>query len=119
MERFLNIDRRIIFIFVFLGVAIPLLIDFSFPIEPSEPVQQVYDEFERVAAEEEPVVLVSFSYGASTVPEMQPMALAVLRHAFSRNIKVVAICLWPEAPGLAQAALDQVAAEYGKEYGTD
>ena len=115
----LNIDRRIIFVFVFIGVAIPLMLDFSFAIKATEPVQRVFDEFERVAAEEEPVVLVSFSYGASTVPEMQPMALAILRHAFSRDIKVVAICLWPEAPGLAQQALAQVASEYGKEYGTD
>lgn len=119
MERLLNIDRRIIFAFIFVGVAVPLLIDFSFPIKPTEPVQRVYDEFERVASEDDPVVLLAFSYGASTVPEMQPMSLAILRHAFSRDIKVVAICLWPEAPGLAQDALDQVAGEYGKEYGTD
>ncbi len=119
MDRLLNIDRRIIFVFVFLGVAIPLMIDFSFPIKPTEPVERVYAEFERVASEEDPVVLLSFSYGASTVPEMQPMALAILRHAFSKDIKIVAICLWPEAPGLALQALEQVAGEYGKEYGTD
>ncbi len=119
MDRLLNIDRRIIFVFVFIGVAVPLMIDFSFPIKPTEPVVRVYDEFERVAGEENPTVLISFSYGASTVPEMQPMAMAILRHAFSRDIKVVAICLWPEAPGLAQQALAEVAAEYGKQYGTD
>ena len=115
----LNIDRRIIFVFVFVGVAIPLMLDFSFPIKPTEPVKRVFGEFERVAGEEDPVVLVSFSYGPSTEPEMQPMAMAILRHAFSRDIKVIAICLVADGPGLAEQALAQVGAEYGKEYGID
>lgn len=120
MASLLSLDRRVIFVFVFLGVALPLLIDFHLPINPTGPVQAVYDTVDRVAgSHEEPVVLMCFSYGASTEPEMQPMAEALLRHAFRRNMKVVAMCLWPEAPGLAQEALDITASEYGRSYGTD
>jgi len=118
MERLINIDRRIIFAFVFLGVAVPLLIDFYLPIKPTSTVQAVYDEIERVA-DEKGIVLMCFSYGASTVPEMQPMARAILRHCFSRGVKVVAMCLWPEAPGLAQEALETTAAEFAMTYGVD
>lgn len=118
MERLMNIDRRIIFVFVFLGVAVPLLIDFSFPIKPTAVVRAVHDEIEAVA-EKNGTMLLCFSYGASTEPEMQPMARALLRHAFSRNVKVVAMCLWPEAPGLAQEVLETTAAEFGKIYGVD
>lgn len=119
MQRLMNIDRRIIFVLVFLGVAIPLLVDFYLPIKPTSTVQAVYDEIERVAAIDEGTVLLSFSYGASTEPEMQPMARSLVRHCFSRDIKVVAICLWPEAPGLAQEVLQTTAAEFGKTYGVD
>jgi hypothetical protein len=42
-----------------------------------------------------------------------------LRHAFRRDLKVVAICLWPEAPGLAQQVLEDLAAEFDLEYGVD
>ena len=119
MQRLMNIDRRIIFILVFLGVAIPLLVDFYLPIEPTSTVQAVYDEIERVATQDEGTVLLSFSYGASTEPEMQPMARSLVRHCFSRGIKVVAICLWPEASGLAQEVLQTTAAEFGKTYGVD
>ena len=119
MQRLMNIDRRIIFVLVFLGVAIPLLVDFYLPIKPTSTVQAVYDEIERVAAMDDGTVLLSFSYGASTEPEMQPMARSLVRHCFSRDIKVVAVCLWPEAPGLAQEVLQTTAAEFGKIYGVD
>lgn len=120
MDRLLHIDRRIIFAFVFLGVAVPLMVDFHFPIRASAPVRAVYDTIERVAAAEAvPVALVCFSYGASTEPEMQPMARAVLRHLFSRGVGVVAMCLLPEAAGMAQEALETTAGEFGRAYGRD
>ena len=120
MDRLINLDRRYIFVFVFLGVAIPLLLDFHLPIKPSPTVHSVYDEIERVAAEDAGrPVLVSFSFGASTEPEMVPMTRAVLRHLFQRGLKVVAICLWPEAVGLAQPVMDELADEFGYRYGED
>jgi hypothetical protein len=117
MQKLLDIDRRIIFVLVFLGVAGPLLAGIYLPITPTKEVQAAYDQFEEMAAGE--IVLFSFSFGASTVPEMLPMARAVLRHAFRRDLKVVAICLWPEAPGLAQQVLEDLAAEFDLEYGVD
>ncbi|MBT4502257.1 MAG: hypothetical protein HOC74_31275 [Gemmatimonadetes bacterium] len=119
IDRLLNIDRRIIFVFVFIGVAVPLLLDFNLPVKITPSSQAMYDRIEQVAAEGEGIVLLSFSYGPSTVPEIQPMVLSILRHCFSHDLKVVAICLWPDAVGLAQQALETVSAEYGKEYGAD
>ena len=118
IETLLNLDRRIIFIFVFLGVGIPLLIDFSFPIKAEDEARAIFDEIERVG-DKQGTILISFSYGPSTVPELQPMALSLLRHCFRRDIKVVAICIWPDAPGLAQQALEQMAAEFNKQEGVD
>ena len=119
IDRLLGIDRRIIFVAVFLGVAIPLLTDLQFPVVPKERVRAVYDEIERVAQNEDSLVLLSFAYGASTEPEMQPMAKALLRHLFSRGVGVVAVCLVPDAPGLAQLALEETASEFEKTYGED
>jgi hypothetical protein len=118
IQRLMNIDRRIIFVFVFIGVAAPLLANVFLPIKPTDNVIAVYEQLEKVAAEDG-IVLLSFSYGASTVPEMQPMARAILHHCFSRNIKVVAVCLWPEAAGLAQQVLEEMGTEFGKTYGVD
>ena len=117
MHRLLAIDRRIIFALVFISVAWPLLAGISLPITPTDEVKAAYDQLEKLDAGD--IVLVSFAYGASTAPEMLPMSHAMLRHAFRRDLKVVAICLWPEAPGLAQQVLEEIAAEFDLEYGVD
>jgi hypothetical protein len=118
IERLLNLDRRIIFVFVFLGVVISLLVEFSFPIKATPNVRAVYEEIERMAAVGG-TVLFSFDYGPGSEPELQPMALSLLRHCFSRDVKVVVMCLWPDAPGLAQEALETTSKEFGKTYGVD
>ena len=51
IQRLMNIDRRIIFIFVFIGVAAPLLINVYLPIKPTGDVVAVYEQLEKVAAE--------------------------------------------------------------------
>ena len=117
MHKLLAIDRRIIFALVFISVVGPLLAGISLPITPTNEVKAAYDQFEKLDAGD--IVLVSFAYGASTEPEMLPMSRAMLRHAFRRDLKVVAICLWPEAPGLAQQVLEEMAAEFDLEYGVD
>ena len=113
-----NLDRRIIFVCVFLGVAIPLLFPFPLPVKVTPSVEAVYREVERVAAAKG-TVLVAFDYGPGSEAELQPMAKALLRHCFSRQVKVVAICLWPDAPGLAQEVLQLTAAESKMVYGVD
>lgn len=120
MDWLINIDRRVIFVFVFLGVAAPLLMDLHLPIKPTPTVRSVHTEIERIAVEDsDRPVLLSFSFGASTQPEMSPMIRSVVRHLFSRKLKVIGICLWPEAVGIAQPIMDELAAEYGMEYGRD
>ena len=74
MEKLLNIDRRIIFIFVFLGVSIPLLVEeLEFPVKPTQ------NEMRETAAQSDGggLVLFSFDYGPSAQPELQPMALSL------------------------------------------
>ena len=117
-EFLLNIDRRIIFVFVALGVIIPSLAALRLPIPVTKDVKAIYDTIEEVGAKNG-TILISFDYGPGSMPEVQPMALAVLRHCFKRNVKVVGMCLWPQAVGLAQQALDKASQELGTEYGSD
>ena len=117
-ERLMNLDRRIIFVFVFLGVLIPLLIQFKFPIKATPDVRAVYEEVERVAGRKG-AVLIAFDYGPGSEPELQPMALALLRHCFSQEVKVVVVCLWPDAPGLAQEAREATSKEFDRVDGVD
>jgi len=118
-EKLLNLDRRIIFLVLFLAVAIPILVRFPLPIKPSPLVKAVYDKIEELAQKPASRVLISFDYDPSAKPELQPMALAILRHCFKRGVKVIGMTHWPAGQGLAEEALRTTAREYGRKYGED
>ncbi len=114
LDRLMNIDRRIVFLFIFFGVAAAMIWPIQIPIKPTRDVKAIYDDIEAIAQREDPVILLSFDYGPGSEPELQPVAINVMRHAFINNIKVVGMALWPDAVGLARAAFDSVSRQYGK-----
>ncbi len=116
-DKLKSVDRRIIFILVGLGVIIPVLVPIGLKIQVSPPAQRLYDAIEELPSGS--AVLMAFDYGPSTMPEIQPMTIALLRHCFTRDLKVIGMALWAEGASLAQRAFDEVAPEFGKEYGAD
>ncbi len=117
LEKFLHVDRRYIFIFVALGVIIPLLWPLGLAVTTSPPVENVYNAVEELAPGTP--VLVSVDYDPSTQPELSPMAIAVLRHCFSRDLPVIITVLHPGGPGLALEISDRISKEAGAVYGED
>ncbi|MEA3288082.1 MAG: hypothetical protein U9Q77_12010 [Candidatus Marinimicrobia bacterium] len=125
MEKFLDfivragsLDRRVIFVVIALAVMLPLFFPLGLPIRPTNSSQQVYDVVEELEAGDK--ALLSFEYGPSTKPEIHPMAVALLRHLLSKDVKVYITCLWPDGQFMALEALEQVAdKQYGKVYGED
>ena len=117
VDRLKTVDRRIIFAAISLAVIIPLLFPIGFPIMVSPPAQGLYDAIEELKPGSK--VLLSFDYDPSTMPEVYPMNLGVVRHCFSKNIKLVGMGLWPTGVLLGQEAFELLAEEYGKTYGED
>ncbi len=117
LDRLLNIDRRYIFIAIFVGVLLPLLIGFHLPVKPTQNVRSIYETIEQLDGDE--TVFISFDFGPSTITELDPMARAVLRHCFRRSIRVIGVTLIAEGVGIAQNLLDETAAEFGSQYGRD
>ena len=117
MERLLNLDRRIVYLFVFVSVTLALLIDFRLPVRATPNVRAVYDGIE--ALPEDSNILISFDFGPSTVTELGPMSRAVLHHCFRKNLRVIAVTLIPEGLGITQNLLEEAAQEFGAEYGKD
>jgi len=117
-ERFLHIDRRIIFVLILLGVAIPLICPLGFNLEVTENVQSVYDLLEGL--EPGTRILISFDYDPSTKPEIQPMAIALMQQAFTNRLRIIATALWPMGVQMCNEAFETVSAEYPNiEYGID
>ena len=103
-----KIDRRIIFFLIGLSVLIPLIKPdwVKLPIKIDNNTKIVYDSISSL--NEGDKVLLSFEYGASTKPEVHPMAVALLKHLFSKGIKVYIVSLWPEGPIMAKLAIEEI-----------
>jgi hypothetical protein len=120
LERVMQFDRRIIYLFVAVGTILPIIFVIGLPVSITPPVQMAFDRIENQLQKGD-IVLVSFDYGPSSAPENAPMADAVLRHCFSKGIKVVVIALYPLG-GLSEAVneLNKVATEFPElKYGVD
>ena len=117
IDRLLNLDRRIVYLVVFIGVSLGLLIDFRLPVRATPNVRAVYDGIESL--DEGSTVLLSFDFGPSTVTELGPMSRAVLYHCFRRKLRVIAVTLVAEGLGITQSILEEIAAEHGAKYGDD
>ncbi|MFA6583006.1 MAG: hypothetical protein WCS77_01810 [Elusimicrobiaceae bacterium] len=118
IDKLLNLDRRIIFLSVLLVILIPIIRPFNLAgVEITGAVKGVYDTIESLPPGS--AVLVSFDYDPSGKPDVYPMSVAVCRHAFRRNLRVVGMNLWASGTGLAEEALRKTALEYGREYKKD
>ena len=116
-EKFMNMDRRIIFLLVALVVIIPTLIPVRLPIAVSEPTQKLYDYIEELPSGSN--IIIAFDYGPSSLAEPEPMAKAVMQHCFSRGIKVIGMTLYPNTPTLADKLMRKIADENNAVYGED
>ena len=116
-ERMLKIDRRYIYLLVALAVIIPLLKPMGLPITITPPVQSIFDKIDKIPAGGH--VLFSLDYDPSSKPELYPMTIALFKHCFKRNIKVLALTLWPTGASLGETAIKEAAAPFKKVDGED
>lgn len=119
LNRLTTLDRRWVFLLMGIGTIVPIIKPIGLPVTTTPPVRAAFERLDTMGPED--ILLVSVDYGPTTAPENGPMYHGVLRHAFSRGIKVVVIALFPIG-GLTEAStgLDMVVAEFpGLEYGVD
>lgn len=117
----LKLDRRIIYTFLFLCVTLPFYVDWPhIKVEVSPEVEDAFQVIDQIPPHGNPLV-VSFDYDPASAAELTPMAVAVLRHAFSKGIRVMAISLQPtgQGAGIATEILPRIAAEYGRQQNVD
>jgi hypothetical protein len=110
IDRMANIDRRIIYIILALFIVLPLVFPTALKVQPMTPVEKLYEAVDDI--QEDKALLLDCSYSPTIKPEVEPMAIAVLRHAFAKRKKVLVLSLWVEMLGLAQKALTQVTEEF-------
>jgi hypothetical protein len=116
-QRLRNLDRRIIFILMGLGVGLPLLTKIGLPVRVTDDVRSVFEYVESL--KEGDILLLSYDHDTGTLPEMVPMSTAILRHAFSKNLRIVGMALRAEGSAIGRQAFRRVGNEFGKQEGMD
>ena len=118
LQHLETLDRRWLFLVMGLLVAGPLIFPAGLPLKVSPPVQSFVTTVDAVPNGS--TILMSCDYDPSARPEMVPMTKTAFRHLLSKDCKVVVTCLWNAGPGLVEATLNEIAAEFpGKTYGVD
>ena len=113
-EKMLNLDRRWIFLLIGIACVVPFFTPLGLPILPSEEVTSIYDYIENLNSDN--AMFIGFDFDPGTAAENQPMGLAVLRHAFSRNIPVFITAVTPMGQGLAAMAIDELTDETSSDF---
>jgi hypothetical protein len=103
-----QIDRRIIYLLLTVFVILPFFVPFTMRQNIMPQTQQLFDFIESIPPHDKAVML-AVDYTPQTMPECHPMALALLKHCFARNIPVVGLSFNVQAPGLAVDAFATVA----------
>ena len=117
-DRLLALDRRYVFIGIALAVTIPIITALTLPLgEPAPPTVAVYEFIEGL--EPGDVVMVAIDYSPSSMPELHPQAIALVRHALQKDLRVISVTLNPQGTALARDLMARVGAEVGAEDGVD
>ncbi len=102
---------------VAIAIVIPILLPLNLPVQITDEARGVYSEIEKLPPGSH--ILVSFDYEPSSTPEMDPMAIAVLRHCFRKKLKVVGISYLILGSGNAERIFSKMQDEFHLTYGKD
>ncbi len=118
MGKAKQIDRRWLFLLIFFGVALPLIFTIGLPLETTKNVQMVYDLVESMPKGSK--ALISFDYDPASMPELHPMAKALVKHCFDKDINLIFTAMWPMGVQMADDIIDQLKDDYPNlKYGED
>ncbi len=113
-EFFRDLDRRWIFLLMFLAVSTSILLGVRFPEKPSSMVNNVFKSIDELP--EGSAVLMAFDYDPASKGELQPMAYAFTRHAATKGHRLYFLTLWPQGVPMVQQNITILEREYGDRY---
>lgn len=108
-QRMLSLDRRWIFLVEAIIVIGALVGPFNAGVKVTPAVSSFYDAIER-SDPSEPILL-AVDFPPSGLPELEPMIVGILRHAFERGQPVILMTLQMEGVAISERIVNQVERE--------
>jgi hypothetical protein len=115
--RLTGLDRRWIFLLIGVVVCVPLLVRVRMPLAIGSAAERFHAAIEAVP--DGSIVVMPLDYDPAFTAEVHPMAVAVLRRLFEKNVRVITLTLQPAGPPMADLAFATVGPAMGKQYGVD
>ena len=110
--------NHILYILIIASVSYAIISPIGLPIPVSKETLALYEFINTIPAGK--AVYMGFDYQASSMAEIEPNAIALLRHFFSRDIRVVMAGITADSGALVERAMEVVLKDYpDKEYGID
>lgn len=106
------VDRRWIYLLVSLAISLPLIFVFDSKTYTTEPTENIYQLIDSFAGRKDRAIMIDFMHDASTMTELFPMEVAIIRHAFQRKVKIFTICFLETAAPLVDHAINTVKKEF-------
>ncbi len=115
-----DVDRRIVYLFVGLTVALAIIFRLEFGEVATPIVKNVFDKIESLPPGSK--IVLSYDFDPAMAPEVQPMTDAFIRHILEKKHRLYFMSLWATGQSLLRLSLDQVLkpdfpdAKYGVDY---
>lgn len=98
-EKF-RLDRRVIYLLVFLALSVPLLAKYSIRPARMAAAEKIFDAIEGFQGGPKKIALVSMDFGPSTIAENGSQAEVVIEHLMRRRIPFAVVSLLAESANL-------------------
>jgi hypothetical protein len=96
---------------------VPILFPLGLPVYVTGEVEAVFNRVDALPAGS--IIMLPMEYDPATMAELQPMAYAILRHCYSKNLRVITTALQIDGVTIIRDDLTKIAAEFDKKYGVD
>lgn len=114
-QRMLGIDRRWLYMILFVNIVTFLVAPIRMPASISPPVQKFYDEIEKLQPGD--LVMISSNWSASTLAENQPQLEAVITHLMRKQARFTIISIEAQSRDISYRLAERVTKEKGYQYG--
>jgi len=115
LQRLENIDRRIIYLFVLLSVAIPIYNRLIFTPAPLPTSEAFYQTVERMAGKKGKIALISSDWGPNTKAENQSQMEVAIEHLMRKEVPFVITSMYALATPFMDSVPRRVADRLNKE----
>ncbi len=110
-------ERRLIYLFVILIVAFPILLDYSIPPARMKAGQSLYDKIDTLKVNDGEFAFVALDFGPGTQAENLPQSDSIVEHLFRKRIPVVLFSQYFLAEGFLKSLPESVAKRLNRETG--